>query len=104
MRGLTAGTMFVGVQTFALATLIRQQPPSDVETGAAAFAAVFATLHGIHFVVALLFLCYVTVQALADRYDHEYYWGVTVCAYFWHALGIAWVAILFVMLTARFFS
>lgn len=104
VRALTAGTLFVGVQTFALSRLIRQQPAAEAETGAAAFAAVFATLHGIHFVVALLFLCYVTVQALADRYDHEYYWGVTVCTYFWHALGLAWIAILFVMLTARFFS
>jgi heme/copper-type cytochrome/quinol oxidase subunit 3 len=60
-------------------------------------------LHGMHFVVALLFLCHITVQAMADRYDHEYYWGVTVCAWFWHALGVAWVAILFVMLIAQFF-
>lgn len=103
-RALAAGTIFVGVQSFALARLIRQQPPEEAETGAAAFAAVFATLHGMHFVVALLFLCYITIQALADRYDHEYYWGVTICAWFWHALGVAWTAILFVMLAARFFS
>ena len=73
---------------------------------ARAFVAAFlppcmeCTLHR----VCVLFLCYVTVQALADRYDHEYYWGVSICAWFWHALGIAWVALLFVMMAARFFS
>lgn len=103
-RALFVGTLFVGVQTFALSRLIRQQPPDEVETGAAALAAVFATLHAMHFVVALLFLCYITVQALADRYDHEYYWGVTICAWFWHALGVAWTAILFTMVVARVFS
>jgi len=40
---------------------------------------------------------YVTVQALADRYDHEYYWGVTLCAWFWHALGLVWCVILATM-------
>lgn len=104
MLGLVAGTLFVAVQTYALTRLIRQQPPDEAATGAAAFVAVFATLHGMHFVVALLFLVYVTVQALADRYDHEYFWGVTICAWFWHALGIAWLAILFVMMIARIYS
>ncbi|WP_010582563.1 cytochrome c oxidase subunit 3 [Schlesneria paludicola] len=102
--GLTAGVTFVAVQTYALTTLIRQQPPTEAETGAAAFVAVFATLHGMHFIIALLFLCYITVQAAADRYDHEYYWGVTVCAWFWHALAVVWIAILFVMLIARTFA
>lgn len=102
--GLTAGVTFVAVQTYALTTLIRQQPPAEAETGAAAFVAVFATLHGMHFIIALLFLCYITVQAAADRYDHEYYWGVTVCAWFWHALALAWMAIVFVMLITRTFA
>jgi hypothetical protein len=38
----------------------------------------------------------VTLGALADRYDHEYFWGVSLCAWFWHALGIVWVCILIV--------
>lgn len=100
MLALLAGTLFVGFQTFALSQLIHQQPPEEVQTGVGAFVAVMATLHAMHFVVALLSLVYVTVQALADRYDHEYYWGVTVCTWFWHALGIVWCAILAVMAIA----
>jgi cytochrome c oxidase subunit 3 len=104
MLALTAGTMFVGVQTYALTSLIRKQPPDDASTGAAAFVAVFAALHAMHFIVALLCLCYVTVQASADRYDHEYYWGVTICAWFWHILGIVWLTILFLMMIVRFYN
>jgi len=100
MWALLAGTLFVGFQTFALSQLIHQQPAEEVPTGVGAFVAVVATLHAMHFVVALLCLVYVTVQAFADRYDHEYYWGVTVCTWFWHALGVVWCVILAVMAIA----
>jgi hypothetical protein len=53
-------------------------------------------LHAMHFTLALMFLVWVTLGAFADRYDHEYFWGVVVCAWFWHALGIAWGCILIV--------
>lgn len=95
---LAMGTLFVGVQTFALTSLIRQQPHDEAQTGAGAFVAVMATLHAMHFLGAMLCLTYVSVLAFADRYDHEYYWGVTFCAWFWHALGVVWGVILLVML------
>ena len=101
---LTSGTLFVAVQTYALTNLIRRQSIDDASADAAAFVAVITALHAMHFTVALLFLSYVTVQAFSDRYDHEYYWGVTICAWFWHALGIVWVAILVVMMIARFYG
>lgn len=104
MAGLAAGTLFVAVQSYALTCLIRQQPADEGSLGASAFVAVCAALHGMHFVIAFLFLCHVTIQALADRYDHEYFWGVIVCSWFWHTLGIAWLAILCVMMVARFYG
>ena len=101
---LASGTLFVAVQTYALTSLIRRHSIDDASTDAAGFVAVITVLHAMHFTVALLFLSYITVQAFSDRYDHEYYWGVTICAWFWHALGIVWVAILIVMMIARFYS
>ena len=101
---LTSGTLFVSFQTYALTSLIRRHSLDDATSDAAAFVAVIAALHAMHFIVALLFLSYATVQAFADRYDHEYYWGIRFCAWFWHALGIVWAAILVVMLIARFYS
>jgi heme/copper-type cytochrome/quinol oxidase subunit 3 len=92
---VVVGTVFMGVQSYALWTII---PPdrtaAGASTGVAPFVLALAALHGLHFLVATWFVAYVTVQAHAGRYDHEYYWGVTICASFWHALGIAWGAIL----------
>ena len=91
---LAAGTLFVGVQSYGLDWLLHKQDPDDVQTGASAFVTIFAVLHAMHFSLALLFLVWVALNSLADRYDHEYYWPVSVCAWFWHGLGIAWIAIL----------
>ncbi len=97
---LTAGTMFVGVQICGLWRLVQNQTrpgqslPDSAETGANALVAMFAGLHGVHFVIALLFVAWITVNAFANRYDHEYSSGVTFCAWFWHTLGIVWMMIL----------
>ena len=98
--GLVAGTAFVGVQTYGLWCLLQRQTAEQVAVGASAFVFVFATLHALHFTVALMFLAFVTLKAFADRYDHEYYWGVTVCTYFWHALAAIWLCIVAVFVLA----
>ncbi|MDB5336505.1 MAG: cytochrome o ubiquinol oxidase subunit [Planctomycetaceae bacterium] len=95
---LGSGTLFVGIQSFGLWCLIQQQRPEDASTGVNAFMVMLAALHGLHFTVALMFLSYVTIKGFAARYDHEYFWGVQVCAWFWHALGLIWLAILGVFL------
>ncbi len=94
------GTVFVAVQISSLNWLIQRQVPEEASTGVAAFVIVVAGLHAMHFVVAVWFLIFVTVWALADRYDHEYHWGVTVCAWFWHALSVIWLAVLAVVAIA----
>lgn len=94
LAALACGTLFVTMQTYALTWLLHRVSPSEAAVAAEPFVAVMAALHAMHFIVGLLFLVYVSVQAFADRYDHEYYWGVTVCTWFWHCLGVAWVAIL----------
>lgn len=94
---LGAGTLFVATQTYALTGLMHQLRPEEASIGAGAFVAVMASLHAMHFVVALMFLVFVTVRAFADRYDHEYYFGVTVCTWFWHALGIVWLMVMAVI-------
>lgn len=94
LLSLMNGTLFVGLQSAGLWCLIRRQNPQSAETGVNAYIVMFAGLHGIHFVIALLFVVWITVNAFANRYDHEYSWGVTFCAWFWHTLGIVWLAIL----------
>jgi cytochrome c oxidase subunit 3 len=100
-QALAAGTCFVAVQTYALVHFFQRQTPWQAASGATEFVAVAAALHGLHFLVAWLFLLFVGLQAHADRYDHEYHWGVTFCAWFWHALGAVWLIVLCVMAIAN---
>ncbi len=101
LLALAMGAMFWGVQTYGLWVLMpHDRTAQAAQSGVNAFVLMLAALHGMHFVVAVLFLSYITVHALADRYDHEYYWGVTVCAWFWHTLGIVWIGILAVFAIA----
>jgi heme/copper-type cytochrome/quinol oxidase subunit 3 len=94
---LIAGALFVAFQTYGLWYLLKaSQPARNAETGVIGFAFVFAILHAFHFTVAMMFLVFVTLKSFQDRYDHEYYFGVSVCTWFWHGLGIVWVAILMV--------
>jgi cytochrome c oxidase subunit III len=99
---LTAGVGFAAVQTYGLWCLWQTQPRSTLaaSTGPEAFVFVLAVLHGLHVSIAIMFLTFVFLKSRIDRYDHEYYWGVTVCAWFWHALGLAWLAIVVVFLIA----
>ena len=101
---LASGIAFVAVQTYALSSLLRQRGAEEFSEETATFVALFATLHAVHFLIAFLCLTYVAVQAFADRYDHEYFWGITFCSWFWHALVIVWIAILFVMILTRLYA
>ena len=97
---LVAGTLFVGVQSYGLKSLVRNQVAEEAQTGANLFITIMVALHAMHLSLALLFLIWVTLNALADRYDHEYSWGVSLCAWFWHGLAIVWICILMVFVIA----
>jgi cytochrome c oxidase subunit 3 len=92
---LACGILFIGVQAYGLRAIFPGSHNStQVSRGVTPFVLVFAGLHAMHFFVALLFVSFVLARTIADRYDHEYHWGVTFCAWFWHALGMVWLAIL----------
>lgn len=101
---LVLGILFVGIQSYGIWCLLHGYPQTQIaqstQTGAHGFVFVFVSLHALHFTVAMMFLVYVTVNGTLDRYDHEYYWGVTFCEWFWHALGIVWLMILAVFAIA----
>jgi cytochrome c oxidase subunit 3 len=100
IAALATGTLFVGLQSYGLWCLLQFPEATDAQTGIKAFVFMLTFLHGMHFTVALGFLVFITLRALADRYDHEYYWGVAACGYFWHCLGLVWIAILAVFAIA----
>ncbi|MBS0262819.1 MAG: cytochrome c oxidase subunit 3 [Planctomycetes bacterium] len=104
LLALVAGTLFVGIQSYGLSCMIGNQAAEAAQTGANAFLTMLSAVHAMHFVLAQMFLVWVTLSALADRYDHEYWWGVTVCTWFWHGLGIIWLLILVIFLIAKNFN
>jgi heme/copper-type cytochrome/quinol oxidase subunit 3 len=92
---LCLGTGFIGVQSYGLLSLFPQGRSATVASlGVTPMVIAFAAMHAMHFTVATLFVSFIAARTVANRYDHEYHWGVTFCAWFWHALGVVWIAIL----------
>lgn len=100
LTALGLGASFVAIQSYGLSCMIRHQSPGEVETGANAFLTMLAALHAMHVTLALMLLIWVTLSAVGDRYDHEYYLGPLFCAWFWHGLGIVWTLIMIIFLIA----
>jgi cytochrome c oxidase subunit 3 len=95
---LGIGACFMGVQGYGLwALLPAERATGDASLGATPYVLMLAALHALHLSVAVLFLAFVLARAENDRYDHEYYWGVSICGWFWHALGIAWLFVLLIL-------
>lgn len=101
---LVLGVLFVGLQACGLKLMISHQQVGEAQTGSNAFLTVLSGLHAMHFTVALWWLLWVLLCAAEDRYDHEYYWGVSACGWFWHVLGIVWGVVLAVFLIAANFQ
>ncbi len=99
LRALIYGIAFVSTQTYGLWCFMAQQAIASL-IGVRGGAFAFVVMHGVHFVVALLFVVFVLLRAIANRYDHEYSWGVVFCTWFWHALGILWLIIMGALLLA----
>ncbi len=93
--------LFVGIQSYGLWVFVRGVADyQQTQTNVHGFVFMFTALHVMHFLVAQSVLLWITLCALADRYDHEYYWGVVFASWCWHALGIVWLAILCVFAIA----
>lgn len=92
---LLIGTVFMGIQGYALWSIFPEQRTRDSATvDSLAFILCLAALHGLHLLIGTLFVAFVISRTWANHYDHEYYWGVRICAWFWHFLLIVWFAIM----------
>ncbi|TWT52033.1 Cytochrome c oxidase subunit 3 [Thalassoglobus neptunius] len=101
LASLVLGSLFIGVQCYALWSLFpTERTYESASVGVTAFVLCLATLHAIHFFVATMFLSLIVIRSWSDRYDHEYFWGVRACFWFWHFLGVVWIAILAVIAIA----
>ena len=101
LLALGSAVLFVGIQTYGLWGFVKGTADyHDPQLNTHGFVFMFTALHAMHFLVAQSVLLWVTLAAFRDRYDHEYYLGVTFACWFWHILGIAWLAILWVFSVA----
>ncbi|MFO0978907.1 MAG: cytochrome c oxidase subunit 3 [Planctomycetaceae bacterium] len=101
IKALVAAMLFVSVQGYGLWAIDKgARTPEQAQMGISATVVMFTVLHGMHFIVAQSVLLWVTLCAFADRYDHEYSWGVSFAAGFWHILGVVWLGILYIFIAA----
>jgi heme/copper-type cytochrome/quinol oxidase subunit 3 len=92
---------FVSVQGYGLWAIDKgSMDPQVSQLGVHGFVVMLTAIHAMHFLVAQSVLLWVTLSAFADRYDHEYFWGVTFAACLWHGLGVVWCGILVVFTMA----
>jgi len=102
LLALISAMLFVSVQGYGLWAMDKgPRTTENSQLGVHSFVIMFTALHGMHFLVAQSVLLWVTLSSFADRYDHEYSWGVTFASAFWHILGVVWLCILFVFTTAN---
>ncbi|MBA3311847.1 MAG: cytochrome c oxidase subunit 3 [Planctomycetaceae bacterium] len=94
LTSLAAALAFLVVQALALTGLVREIAPTESATEPTAFVFAAVALHALHVAAAALWLIYVTLRGFAGSYDHECRFGLTACAFCWHALGVVWVVIL----------
>ena len=102
LEALLSAMAFVAVQGYGLWAIDKGgNSAEEAQLGVHGCVIMYTALHAMHFLVAQSILLWVTLSAFADRYDHEYSWGVTFAAGFWHILGVVWICILFVFTTAN---
>lgn len=92
---LVAATLFVLIQAFGLADLLRQhfsKPDGSMKVYGMSFTLSF--IHALHVVGGMVFLGFIIVQAFRNRYDHERHWAVDHCASYWHFLDVVWACML----------
>jgi cytochrome c oxidase subunit III len=53
-----------------------------------------ALVHALHVVGGVVSIVYVMVKVWRHMYDHENYWGVVYCAWYWHFLDVVWLFML----------
>lgn len=62
---------------------------------------VLVLVHALHVVGGMIALAIVTLNAARGAYDHEKYWGVELCAGYWHFLDVVWIVMLAVFVISR---
>ncbi|MEX1042138.1 MAG: cytochrome c oxidase subunit 3 [Pirellulaceae bacterium] len=95
--------VFLLFQGQGLAHLLASHAQDLAKSGGQLHGLMFALVlvHALHVVGGMIALAVVTARASRNAYDHEKYWGVELCAGYWHFLDGVWIAMLAVFLISR---
>ncbi len=94
---LALGVVFFAIQGVGLGALCERHLAAGGNSTGWILLFVLVALHAAHVLVGLGLLGYVTRQAFAGRFDHEYHLGLTLAARYWHFLDAVWLAVLATM-------
>ena len=93
--GLLFSAAFVFVQWLGLDHLLQLHNQLSRESATSHGVFFFiAVLHGLHIFGGIIYIVFVLIQSLRDKYDHERHWAIDNCAGYWHFLGVVWLAML----------
>jgi len=95
--------VFMAVQAMGMRSLVQSHGEILAEGQFKQFGLIFflVLLHALHVLGGLIALFLVMRNASLNLYDHEKYWGVEICAYYWHFLDVVWIIMLATFAIAR---
>ncbi len=92
---MIASIAFLVIQSEAMAYLIIETKAlGNTGTSPYPYTLILALLHALHVLAGLFGLAVVQIKAFMQRYDHERYTGLEVCAIYWHFLDVVWLIML----------
>jgi heme/copper-type cytochrome/quinol oxidase subunit 3 len=97
MWAWTMAIAFVVVQTLGMRELLAQHfTQTDGSTKVYGMSFTLALIHALHVLGGMVFLIYIIIQSLREKYDHERHWAVDHCAGYWHFLDVVWFTMMVV--------
>ncbi|GAA3423469.1 cytochrome c oxidase subunit 3 [Streptosporangium sandarakinum] len=90
---LALGTAFLGLQATEYATKLGEFVWSTNVYGSLFY--VITGFHGLHVIVGLVMLVFVTIAALAGKLGSRHHERVRLVAFYWHFVDAVWITILF---------
>ncbi|MHB8659519.1 MAG: cytochrome c oxidase subunit 3 [Solirubrobacteraceae bacterium] len=95
--GMRAGLLLTFLMgTAFLTTQVVEYLRIGFNTSDGAFPTVFFSLtglHGVHVLVGLAILLFMTIRAFRGHFTPENHWGVEIAGIYWHFVDVMWIVV-----------
>ena len=93
---------FVFIQAIGMDQLLTHHfTQTDGSTKVYGMSFTLALIHALHVLGGMIFLAFIIIQSLRNKYDHERHWAVNHCAAYWHFLDVVWFSMLIVFVVTK---